>query len=55
VLSRNGKAIALSEDHKPENDIEKNRITKAGGTIMNGRVNGGLNLTRSLGDFYYKR
>lgn len=55
VLSRSGKAIALSEDHKPESEVEKNRITKAGGNIMNGRVNGGLNLSRSLGDFFYKR
>jgi serine/threonine protein phosphatase PrpC len=54
VLSRSGKAIALSEDHKPESEVEKTRITKAGGTIANGRVNGGLNLSRSLGDFFYK-
>jgi serine/threonine protein phosphatase PrpC len=33
VLSRSGKAIALSEDHKPESEVEKTRITKAGGTI----------------------
>jgi serine/threonine protein phosphatase PrpC len=54
VLSRSGKAIALSEDHKPESEVEKTRITKANGTISNGRVNGGLNLSRSLGDFFYK-
>lgn len=55
VLSRSGKAIPLSDDHKPESEVEKNRITKAGGTITNGRVNGGLNLSRSMGDFFYKR
>jgi serine/threonine protein phosphatase PrpC len=54
-LSRSGKAIALSEDHKPESEVEKTRIAKAGGTISNGRVNGGLNLSRSMGDFFYKR
>lgn len=55
VLSRSWKAIPLSEDHKPEGEVEKARIAKAGGTISNGRVNGGLNLSRSLGDFFYKR
>jgi serine/threonine protein phosphatase PrpC len=55
VLCRAGKAIALSDDHKPENIDEENRIKKAGGTITMGRVNGGLNLTRSFGDFDYKQ
>lgn len=48
-------AVALSEDHKPESPIEEARVKKAGGTISMGRVNGGLNLTRSFGDFDYKR
>lgn len=55
VLCREGKAVALSEDHKPDCPIEEARIKKAGGVISMGRVNGGLNLTRSFGDFDYKR
>lgn len=55
VLCREGKAVALSEDHKPDSPIEEARIKKAGGVITMGRVNGGLNLTRSMGDFDYKR
>jgi serine/threonine protein phosphatase PrpC len=55
VLCRAGQAIQLSEDHKPENAEEEQRIRKAGGTISMGRVNGGLNLTRSFGDFDYKQ
>ena len=55
VLCREGKAIAFSEDHKPDSPIEEERIKKAGGVITMGRVNGGLNLTRSMGDFDYKR
>lgn len=55
VLCRSGKAIDLSKDHKPEDKIEEDRIRKAGGTITMGRVNGGLNLTRSFGDFDYKQ
>jgi len=58
VLSRLGGAVALSEDHKPENPGETARIKKAGGWVedMQGgaRVNGDLNLSRALGDFRYK-
>lgn len=54
VLCREGRAIDLSFDHKPESEQEERRIKKAGGVIHMGRVNGGLNLTRSFGDFDYK-
>jgi serine/threonine protein phosphatase PrpC len=55
VLSRKGHALPLSSDHKPENEAERKRIQAAGGDIVNGRVNGGLNLSRSFGDFNYKK
>ena len=55
VLCRSGKAVALSFDHKPENENEKKRIEKAGSTITEGRVDGNLNLSRSLGDMKYKQ
>ena len=54
VMGRSGKAIALSFDHKPENDEERERIEKAGSVITEGRVDGNLNLSRSLGDLKYK-
>jgi len=55
VLASEGKAIDLSEDHKPENEIEKARILKAGSEIVEGRVDGNLNLSRSLGDLKHKQ
>ncbi|XP_011694924.1 PREDICTED: probable protein phosphatase CG10417 [Wasmannia auropunctata] len=56
VLCRDGQAIELSLDHKPEDAPEMERIVKAGGEVMNdGRVNGGLNLSRALGDHAYKQ
>ena len=57
VLCRaGGTALALSMDHKPQQDVEKNRITKAGGFVNQfGRVNGNLNLSRSIGDLKYKQ
>jgi protein phosphatase 1G len=56
VVCRAGKAFDMSADHKPEDELEKERINKAGGRVTNdGRVNGGLNLSRALGDHVYKR
>ncbi len=55
VLCRSGKAFPLSFDHKPDNAIEKERIEKAGSVITEGRVDGNLNLSRSIGDLKYKK
>jgi len=50
VACKNGEAVDLSIDHKPEDTEELNRIQKAGGRVsVDGRVNGGLNLSRALG------
>jgi len=50
VVCRNGIALEMSVDHKPEDSKELNRIQKAGGKVTGeGRVNGGLNLSRALG------
>jgi len=57
VLCRaGGTTTALSFDHKPFQDIEMSRITMAGGFVNQfGRVNGNLNLSRSIGDLKYKQ
>ena len=47
--------LAISEDHKPEMEREKNTIYKADGWISDGRVKSSLNLTRGLGDLEYKQ
>ena len=44
----------MSTDHKPELQEESKRIYKAGGKIIEGRVNGDVNLSSALGDFEYK-
>ena len=48
-------AIEMSEDHKPELPGEKARIESNGGFVEDNRVNGVLNLSRSLGDLEYKQ
>ena len=56
VLCRNGVAFPLSFDHKPSSATEMERIHKAGGFVNHfGRVNGNLNLSRSIGDLKYKQ
>lgn len=54
VLARNGKALRLSYDHKGNDENEGKRVSKAGGLILNNRVNGVLAVTRALGDSYLK-
>lgn len=54
-LAFDGHTVPMSFDHKPFNDIERERIEKAGGHVRNKRVNGDLAVSRALGDFMYKQ
>lgn len=67
IMCRDGQPVELSHDHKPNDDRERRRIAAAGGTIeetpvgtgkharINYRINGNLNLSRSIGDLQYKK
>merc|ERR1712004_455450 len=54
VLSRDGRALALSLDHKPDRDDEAERIESAGGFVSFRRVLGRLAVSRAFGDAEYK-
>lgn len=41
-------------DHVPSLRMETMRIAKAGGFVSSGRVDGDLNLSRAIGDYWYK-
>ena len=52
VLSRAGRAVALSVDHKPLEHGERARIFAAGGVVRSdGRLNGQLAVAHALGDY----
>jgi len=58
VISRAGKAIALSEDHKPNRSDERKRIESAGGIVMwagTWRVGGVLAMSRAFGNRLLKQ
>ena len=55
VASVSGRAEPLSVDHKPQDQLEQERITAAGGWVVFNRVNGNLALSRALGDFPFKQ
>ena len=50
ILLMLGKAVDMSVDHKPTDELELHRIENAGGHVgPDERVNGGLNLSRAIG------
>mmetsp|Transcript_9981 Transcript_9981/g.13725 ORF Transcript_9981/g.13725 Transcript_9981/m.13725 type:complete len:1417 (+) Transcript_9981:52-4302(+) len=54
VLSRGGRAVVLNKMHRLDNEVERERIRQAGGTVLNSRVNGILAVSRAFGDIEFK-
>jgi len=54
LCSKKSNNTFSTEDHKPYLERERERIVKAGGSVMIQRVNGSLAVSRALGDFEYK-
>jgi serine/threonine protein phosphatase PrpC len=50
AISRGGKAVRLTYDHKGSDAHEAKRITDAGGFVMNNRVNGGSSFSNNNKD-----
>lgn len=54
IVRANGALVSMTEDHKPDDKLEKDRILAAGGSVSNNRVDGGLAMSRAMGDYTYK-
>jgi len=54
IMYANNQIIQLSEDHKPDNPKELERINSHGGVVIGGRVQGQIAVSRAFGDIDYK-
>lgn len=55
ALLSSGKQLAFAtRDHKPTDQLEKDRICEAGGFVLRGRVCAALAVSRALGDHQFK-
>ncbi|KAM5573895.1 putative protein phosphatase 2C 27 [Rosa sericea] len=54
VMGKRGRAIEMSNDHKPNCASERLRIEKLGGVIYDGYLSGQLSVARALGDWHMK-
>lgn len=54
VLSRGGKAVPMSFDHKPDDEKERKRAEHCGGHVTAGRIMGQIACSRGLGDLEFK-
>lgn len=54
LITEDGEIVHLSELHSPSNEKEAKAVESRGGFIQDGRVNGEVPVTRSLGDGYLK-
>jgi protein phosphatase len=54
-IIRKGELLFVTEDHKPQDAGEKERIIRCGGTVRMGRVDGDLAVSRAFGDGAFKK
>ena len=53
IFNKDG-IISETKDHKPTDELEANRVKKAGGFVKYNRIMGDLALSRAFGDYMYK-
>jgi len=54
ILCQAGQTMALTRDHRPTDDIEQQRIINQGGTVIGGRLQGQLAVSRAFGNYEFK-
>lgn len=50
ILREGNTTTPITRDHKPTDPVEKSMIQRRGGSVINGRVNGNLAVSRAVGD-----
>mmetsp|Transcript_3979 Transcript_3979/g.3398 ORF Transcript_3979/g.3398 Transcript_3979/m.3398 type:complete len:131 (+) Transcript_3979:555-947(+) len=55
VLYQQNGYVQLSNIHDLKNEKESTKVEEKGGTILNNRLEGEIQLTRSIGDIKYKK
>jgi serine/threonine protein phosphatase PrpC len=55
VVNNDGAVLMGTVDHKPTATEECSRIVRCGGCVAEGRVDGGLAVSRAFGDYGYKK
>jgi len=54
LLYQGGQTVVLSKDHVPSDKEEGERIVKLGGSVIGGRLQGKLGVSRAFGDYLFK-
>jgi len=54
LLHQAGQTMVLTRDHIPDDKEEKQRIMKLGGSVIGGRLQGKLGVSRAFGNFEFK-
>jgi serine/threonine protein phosphatase PrpC len=54
LLCSGGSTVVLTKDHKPTDERESERIVKQGGTVIGGRLQGQLGVSRAFGNYEFK-
>jgi len=55
LIVRDGRLLFVTDDHKPQNPSERERIERAGGVVRMNRVDGDLAVSRAFGDGFFKK
>ncbi|KAJ6242501.1 hypothetical protein M0813_22645 [Anaeramoeba flamelloides] len=55
LVKVDGETVPVTKDHKPTDRSELDRVRELGGVVTeNGRINGGIAVSRSFGDSFYQ-